>query len=253
VFNALRGKSLLWFDALPVLGVDRDNWLSFKTAFLRTYGSTRTVRTAAINFTEIKQGASEAASEYISRVIKIISDMLQMAPAVLRVPDNPWSEAMRNMAGFAALAQEDRDFHLQQLVAFGGREASYRIGMQLFIAGLKPALRTELMKSNPASMEEALNAALDAEKILLEPRRSGHPAQLASIDQEDDAANEDDDEVGAEQEEEEDAEILAVTTRLRNLKKKASQRKSKAGGGGRKPGKRQQPPQPGKQQQPPPP
>jgi hypothetical protein len=94
---------------------------------------------------------------------------------------------------------------------------------------------------------------LDAEKILLEPRRSGHTAQLASIDQEDDAANEDDDEVGAEQEEEEDAEILAVTTRLRNLKKKASQRKSKAGGGGRKPGKRQQPPQPGKQQQPPPP
>jgi hypothetical protein len=123
--------------------------------------------------------------------------------------------------------------------------------MQLFIAGLKPALRTELMKSNPASMEEALNAALDAEKILMEPRRSGHPAQLAPIDQVEDEVNEDVDEYGAEQEEEEDAEILAVTTRLRNLKKKASQRKSKSGGGGRKPGKKQQPQQPGKQQQPP--
>src|SRR5882757_2454556 len=33
VFNALRGDALTWFDALPVLGFDREDWEDFRTAF----------------------------------------------------------------------------------------------------------------------------------------------------------------------------------------------------------------------------
>ena len=59
VFNALRGDALVWYDALPTIGYNSADWEDFKTAFLRTYGTVRTVRTTALNITDIKQGASE--------------------------------------------------------------------------------------------------------------------------------------------------------------------------------------------------
>ena len=90
VFNALRGDALIWYDALPTIGYNSANWEDFKTAFLRTYGTVRTVRTTALNVTDIKQGASESAAQYMARVIKIIDDIKFIAPAQLPEPATPW-------------------------------------------------------------------------------------------------------------------------------------------------------------------
>ena len=89
VYNALRGDAIVWFDALTTLGYDSADWTDFKAAFIRTYGTTKTARTAALNLSDIKQGATESAARYISRVIKIISDVRDLAPAVLATPAQP--------------------------------------------------------------------------------------------------------------------------------------------------------------------
>ena len=75
VYNALRGDALTWYEALPTLGYDNADWDDFKAAFLRTYGTTRTARTAALNLSEVRQGNTESSARYIARVIKIIADI----------------------------------------------------------------------------------------------------------------------------------------------------------------------------------
>ena len=234
IFNALRGDALTWFDALPVFGYNRDVWEDFKTAFLRTYGTTRTVRTAAITLSDIKQGSSEPAAKYISRVVKIITDVQTMAPAALPPPATPWTAAVTALPGFAALPQAEKDAQLQLLLRHGAQDAYHRLGMQLFIAGLKPTLRTELMKSNPTSMREALDAVLDAEKISMDPVRTGQRAQLAPVeDTPHEVDSEAEDSVDGE---DEDADTIAVVSaKLKKLKQKAAARKAKLGGGSSKP------------------
>ena len=67
VFNALRGDALVWYDALPTLGYDNTVWDDFKEAFIRTYGTTKTARTAALNLAEIKQGVKRVISQIHSQ------------------------------------------------------------------------------------------------------------------------------------------------------------------------------------------
>ena len=116
----------------------------------------------------------------------------------------------------------------KDLCKLGAQDAYNRVGMQLFIAGLRPNLRVELMKSNPGTMREAFDAVIDAEKIVSEPKRSG--AQISAVenageesDAENDAENDADNEEG-----EESAQINALSAKIKLLKKKAAAKKNKA-------------------------
>ncbi len=234
VFNALRGDALTWFDALPTLGYQQDNWDNFKEAFLRTYGTTRTVRTAALNLTDLRQGATEPATRYISRVIKVISDIQSMAPANLPIPAAPWTAPVLAVNGFVALTDAQKDTQARLLLSAGAKDAYHRIGMQLFIAGLRPQLRTELMKSNPNTMREAFDAVIDAEKILAEPQRPTLRTAVSAISygaEEDEFGTQEDDN---EEEGEMDATISALSSKLKLLKKKASAKRNKAKPNGQK-------------------
>ena len=234
VFNALRGDALTWFDALPTLGYQQNNWDNFKEAFLRTYGTTRTVRTAALNLTDLRQGATEPATRYISRVIKVISDIQSMAPANLPIPAAPWTAPVLAVNGFVALTDAQKDTQARLLLSAGAQDAYHRIGMQLFIAGLRPQLRTELMKSNPNTMREAFDAVIDAEKILAEPQRPTLRTAVSAIsygaEEDEFGAQEDDNE----EEGEMDATISALSSKLKLLKKKASAKRNKAKPNGQK-------------------
>ena len=235
VFNALRGDALTWFDALPALGYRQDDWDNFKEAFLRTYGTTRTVRTAALNLSDLKQGATEPATRYISRVIKVISDIQAMAPAALPVPAAPWTDAVAAVGGFVALTNAQKTEQAQLLLKAGAQDAYHRIGMQLFIAGLRPALRTELMKSNPQTLRQAFDAVIDAEKIMAEPQKTQQRFGIAAIEgTEEDQENGGQDENDADEEGEIDATIAALSSKLKLLKKKANNKKNKAKNNGQK-------------------
>ena len=59
VFNALCGNAQVWYDALPTIWYNLAYWEDFIMAFLRTNRTVCTVRTTALNITDIKQGASE--------------------------------------------------------------------------------------------------------------------------------------------------------------------------------------------------
>ncbi len=229
VYNALRGDALTWYDALPTLGYDNTQWDDFKAAFIRTYGTTRTARTAALNLSEIRQNGSEPAARYIARVIKIVADIQALAPANLPAPAVPYIDEIRALAGWGALADARKEANIQLLMQAGATDAYQRLGMQLFIAGLRPNLRVELMKANPNTMRAAFDAAIDAEKIMAEPRRDKAPNILAVNSYEDpsDANSEASD---AEEEEtaeggEEDAEINALSAKLKMLKKKINNKR----------------------------
>ena len=228
VFNALRGDALVWFDALPTLGYNTAVWAEFKEAFIRTYGTTKTARTAALNLSDIRQGSSESAARYISRVIKLISDVKDLAPANLPAPAAPYPDEIRALAGWDGVADAIKTRCIQALLQAGAQDAYNRVGMQLFIAGLKPTLRVELMKSNPANMREAFDAVIDAEKISAEPQKQKGAAILAGVskEQESDADSEYDADEDNE-EGEESAAISALSAKLKALKKKAGGKKKK--------------------------
>ena len=229
VFNALRGDALVWYDALPTIGYDSTDWEDFKTAFLRTYGTVRTVRTTALNITDIKQGASESAAQYMARVIKIIDDIKFIAPAVLPEPATPWTDPFTGAAGWAGITAVQRTAQMQQLLRAGAEDAYNRVGLQLFIAGLKPTLRSKLMETDPANMRQAFEAAVNFEGLLKEPSRNGKTFHLAAVEDTDDNGQE-----GAvraqheEDDDEEDIEIAAITKKLKQLKKKAQNKKKKS-------------------------
>ena len=231
VFNALRGDALTFFDALPTLGYNQAVFDDFKEAFLKTYGTTRTVRTAALNLTDIRQGATESAARYISRVIKIVSDIQAMAPDVLPGPAAPWTAAVRAVVAFVALPDAAKTAQAQRLLKHGAQDAYHRLGMQLFIAGLKPILRTELMKSNPQTMRQAFDAVIDAEKIISEPLKTAQKAHIMGVqdaDENDFAAQNDSEQ---EEDDEGDSEIAALSAKLKKLKKKSQAKRNKQSGG----------------------
>jgi len=228
VFNALRGDALIWFEALPTIGYDNDNWEDFKRAFLRTYGTVRTVRTTALNISDIRQGATESAAQYMARVIKIIDDIKFIAPAALPVPANPWVASFEAAQGWAAIAAADKDTQLQNLVQAGAADAYNRVGLQLFIAGLRPQLRSKLMETDPATMREAFEAAVNFEGLLKEPTRPTKPVHIASLREEEEGEESERQVEQDEGEEDEEVEIAAITKRLKNLKKKAQNKKKKS-------------------------
>jgi hypothetical protein len=230
VFNALRGDALIWYDALPTIGYNSANWEDFKTAFLRTYGTVRTVRTTALNVTDIKQGASESAAQYMARVIKIIDDIKFIAPAQLPEPATPWSDAFTGAAGWAAITAAQKTTQMQRLLQAGAADAYNRVGLQLFIAGLKPVLRSKLMETDPANMRQAFEAAVNFEGLLKEPTRGSKPVHIAAVAGEEITDTNDRHVSPDEEEEDEEAEIVAITKKLKNLKKKAQNKKKKNNG-----------------------
>ena len=235
VFNALRGDALTFFDALPTLGYRQNNFDDFKEAFIKTYGTTRTVRTAALNLTDLRQGGSEPASRYIARVIKVVADIQAMAPPILPQPAVPWTADVLAVAGFGALAQAAKNAQAQLLISHGAQDAYHRIGMQLFIAGLRPILRVELMKTNPQTMREAFDAVIDAEKIVSEPLKFGQKSSIMAV-----ATETEEEEIGGQTEGEQgeedaiDAEIAALSAKLKKLKKRSQAKSNKGNKGGQK-------------------
>ena len=228
VFNALRGDALVWFEALPTIGYDNENWNDFKQAFLRTYGTVRTVRTTALNISDIKQGASESAAQYMARVIKIIDDIKFIAPAALPVPADPWEDSIEALAGWGAVPAADKNKQLQDLLKAGAEDAYNRVGLQLFIAGLRPQLRSKLMETDPATMRQAFEAAVNFEGLLKEPIRTTKPIHIASLRGEEEGEESERQVEQDEGEDDEEVEIAAITKRLKNLKTKNQNKKKKS-------------------------
>ena len=218
VFNALRANALLWYDSLRRTGVDRDNWAQFRDAFLESWSTTRTARTATVNLADLRQGQNESVVCYYPRVVKAVDDLEALIPlGAFPIPATPWPAAFTEVDEFVAIPVADRAAAAQYLVRHGATAAFNHMALNLFVSNLKPAIRDELLKTNPATLYEAFQQAIQLERLAADPKRvtvhamaveaAPTPPSTPAI-----ATTNDDEDI--------DAEINALNFKLRSLKNK---------------------------------
>jgi hypothetical protein len=171
IFNALRGNALRWFDALKRSGINRNDWDAFQQAFLAAFSTTRTPRTATVNLADLHQGQTEHIVSFYPRVVKAVDHLEALAGAAFPLPDPPFPVEFTNVPGFDALAVPVRSAAAQALVTFGAASAFNLFALNLFVSNLCPSLHDELLKTPPATLYGAFEAASQLERLQETPRR----------------------------------------------------------------------------------
>ena len=194
VFNALRGKAVLWYFSLERSDVDVTVYDQFKAAFLEAYSTVRTVRSTTVTLTDLSQGPAESIVDFYARVVKAVKDVEAMIPnGAFNIPAAPWMDEVTAVAQFVALPVDIRARQAQLLVNHGARAMASHMGLNLFCSNIRAALREDLLKQAPATMYAAFQAAQEIEKIKSEARPSTtvpampvatSPAVSASVDTE---------------------------------------------------------------------
>ena len=166
VYNAFRGPALQWLEALKTFGINDKSWIAVKAELLEAYSRVQTARTTTVNLADLKQATNESITDFGSRVAIIVEDIKQLMPAASRVPQGVvWHADFTGLAGWNAV-NAARKADLLQSAADKVRWACFdHLGIQLFVSNLKPAIRDELMKAPPATLNAAIKMARSLEKI----------------------------------------------------------------------------------------
>jgi len=99
VYNALRRPALRWYESLKHFNINDNDWPSIRDEMLNAYSRVQTARTAVINLSDLKQGASESVTDFGSRVAHILDDLKILMPAASRVPTRvAWEGAITTAA-----------------------------------------------------------------------------------------------------------------------------------------------------------
>ena len=140
-------------------------WDQVKKAFLEAFGTTHTSRTTATAINDLKQG-TDTVIDYYTKVVEVMSDLQAlMPPGGLGRPDTLFTPEIRALAGYVGLADDNKTGAADSLIDFGAQRMIYFVATQIFINGLKPEIRTEVMKQNPLTIMRACNEAQTIEKI----------------------------------------------------------------------------------------
>jgi hypothetical protein len=183
---------------------------------LEAYSTTKTSRTTTLNLADLRQGGNECVVDFYPRVIRVIDDIEAMTPANFAAPAAPFPAEFLAIQAFVAVGAAVKRDCVNTLVKTGATQAFNFIGLHLFIAGLKPYLREEIMKAPPADLYAAFQAASALEKIHTEPRKSTSATQNV-YEVAADASDKRDDNGG---DEEVEAECAALSARIKNLRSK---------------------------------
>ena len=217
IYVSLRGKALKWYECLERSGI-ANTFVAFSAAFLASFSPATTVRTATVSLNDIKQQPTEDVVGYYARVIEVINEIEGLIPVAAR---NPAAAAYHNdivaLAGFAALDVAIRVGPPQAIFTLGMKTAMNHVGIQIFVAGLKPHLRDEIMKDMPGVLWDAFQSALTLEKIHTPVKSSIH----ATVNE----ISEDSSDII-------DGEIEAVQAQLGRLQARRSQFKPNSNSGG---------------------
>jgi hypothetical protein len=182
IYNALRGNALLWYDSLRRTGINRDDWAQFRTAFLESWSTVRTTRTATVNLADLKQGQNESVTAFYPRVVKAIDDLEALVPGnAFPMPATIWPQAFTDVAAFMNIPVADRAAAAVALVTHGATQAFNHMALNLFISNLRPTLRDELLKTPPANLYAAFQQAITLERLAVEPRRPTLPAMPVEV------------------------------------------------------------------------
>ncbi len=81
VYDALTGPALRWYKSLKRFNININNWPVVRAEMLDAYSRVQMARTAVVNLSDLKQGASESVTDFGSRVARIIDDLEILMPA----------------------------------------------------------------------------------------------------------------------------------------------------------------------------
>ena len=208
VLASLRGKALTWFESLARCGINTGDFDAFKAAYLEAYSEIRTARTATFELMDLSQKPGEPVNEYHPRLIKILDTVEHFFPNDFNQLTNPWPAEIAGLAGFAAVANNIKQQTQQRHLHHGAKQGLNSVGLLLFMAGLRPQLRDELMKDPPHTLYAAFQRAQQLDRLYTEPTKK----KIAAI-------------WGDEEEDEEDVDkkVEALETKLEALKTRRAQ------------------------------
>jgi hypothetical protein len=166
VLNALRGSAFAYTRSINLAaGVDIDNWDSFKAALLDSFSTVRTSRTTTVNISNLIQGQTERVINYYIRVADSINDMTSLKNLhQQRVPANPFGPILGALPEVVGTDVAVRAQVALDLVKFGVQDSYDNIALHLFVSGLRPNIRDEVMRQSPITLTEAKAFASDAKK-----------------------------------------------------------------------------------------
>jgi hypothetical protein len=177
VYNAFRGTALLWYDSLRRTGINRDDRDQFRAAFLESWSTVRTTRTATVNLADLKQGQNEAVTAFYPRVVKAVDDLEALVPGnAFPLPATIWPDTFTGVDAFMAITAANRTAAANALVAHGATSAFNHMALNLFISNLRPALRDELLKLQPDNLYNAFQQAIQLERLAVDHKRATLPA-----------------------------------------------------------------------------
>jgi hypothetical protein len=219
VYNALRGDALRWYESLKRFNINDNDWPSVRAEMLDAYSRVQTARTAVVNLSDLKQGASESVTNFGSRVARIVDDLEILMPAAARTPAGvAWADEITALAGWGGVAAAIKTTQLQNAANRVIWNTYNHLGVQLFISNLKPVFRDEMLKAPPTDLNAAIKQARQLEKIVLKPENTS--ASVSELQQE---ATGHHDNV--------DAEIAALSAQFQALIKKRNGANGRGGRG----------------------
>jgi len=173
VYNALRGSALAWYEAIQHELEENHQWRDFQAFFTIAWSKTRTSRTTIAALEALHQRMDERVVNFFARVAKVNKDINDVEPVVeaeVNVPVPAFQAVFTDVAGFAALPNDQKQAQARRLVAHGMRMRNDRFAKHVFIAGLKEEIRSDLMKNPPAGgLYAAFQAAQIIEKAMEKP------------------------------------------------------------------------------------
>jgi len=183
VYNALRGDALRWYESLKRFNINDNDWPAVRAEMLDAYSRVQTARTAVVNLSDLKQGASESVTNFGSRVARIVDDLEILMPAAARTPAGvAWADEITALAGWGAVAAAIKTTQLQNAANRVIWNTYNHLGVQLFISNLKPVFRDEMLKAPPTDLNAAIKQARQLEKIVLKPENTS--ASVSELQQE---------------------------------------------------------------------
>lgn len=174
IFNALRGKALTWYMVMRQRGLqDFNTFNGFRALFLETFSAARTSKAVVGIFHGLNQQPKESVLDFFNRVGKASDDMTTLRPPLQDPAAGDWTAAFTAIEGWGAFDAAAKTEQGLSFMRKGATATMEHVSVQLFIAGLKQAIREQLLTMAPENgynnLWAACRAALEIEKNIKEP------------------------------------------------------------------------------------
>ena len=158
-YACLRGKALVWWEALKDHGVNNRVWAEVKKAFLKAYEPKYSPKLTFTNFADLVQKNNESVHDFYLRITEVCRKMFFGRP-----------EALFNIRADypnAGAGAWDLDT-VKNIKKEGLEDDEMYIKHKIFIAGIKEELRCKVIEENKATLGESVYFAIELEAILNE-------------------------------------------------------------------------------------